>query len=136
MRSELKAPPSKRIPVFLDGAPPEMAEWARLVENRARCEVHLEANPSADSDRMAVSASGGIRISIPLEGLVDFDKERTRVTAEIASLHKEREGLEAKLSNEQFLTRAPEAIVMEKKQQLAAVQARLADAQAALRRLA
>jgi valyl-tRNA synthetase len=82
IRTELKLQPGLRIPVFLAGVSPELQQVIELVEQRARCQVGLEDTMSEDETQgagSAVSSSGAVRIRIPLEGLVDFEKERKRI---------------------------------------------------------
>ncbi|HET6385646.1 MAG TPA: valine--tRNA ligase [Armatimonadota bacterium] len=135
MRSELKVAPGLRIPVFLSNVAENLTGWMEIVENRARCNIEFETNPQeGDSRGSAVSASGSIAIRIPLEGLVDFEKERARLSGEIASLEKEIEGLDRQLSNDQFLTRAPENVVSEKRRRRAELEERLRMAAEALQR--
>ena len=59
-----------------------------------------------------------IEIFIPLEGLVDSDKEKERLTKEIGSLEIYIKGLEGKLSNTNFVQNAPEAVVEGEKSKL------------------
>ncbi|MEE2751689.1 MAG: valine--tRNA ligase [Myxococcota bacterium] len=54
--------------------------------------------------------SGG-RLVIPLDGLVDIDAERARLTSEIEKTSKDVNDLEKRLSNEGFVARAPAQVV-------------------------
>ncbi|MCQ2430270.1 MAG: class I tRNA ligase family protein, partial [Clostridia bacterium] len=69
---------------------------------------------------------------LPLSDLVDFEKERARLGAEIAKLQQEVNRLSAKLSNQGFVAKAPAAVVDGEKAKLAAAQEKLAATQAAL----
>ncbi len=53
----------------------------------------------------------GSEIAVPLEGLIDFDKERARLEKELSKLIGEREGLEKRLSNQDFISRAAADVV-------------------------
>ena len=53
----------------------------------------------------------GAEIEVPLEGLIDFDKERIRLETELAKLQGEREGLERRLANADFVSRAATEVV-------------------------
>ena len=59
----------------------------------------------------AASVVSGTEIYIPLEGLIDLDKERERIQKEIDRLQGFLKGIEKKLSNEQFVSNAPEEVV-------------------------
>ena len=57
--------------------------------------------------------SGGAEIAVPLEGLIDFDKERERLQNQIAKLDTELQRLNGQLSNANFVERAPAEKVQE-----------------------
>ncbi len=61
-------------------------------------------------------------IYIPLEELVDFEKEKQRLEKEKQRLEKELARSKGMLSNEKFLSKAPEAKVQEEKEKLAKYQ--------------
>jgi len=56
---------------------------------------------------------------VPLAGLIDLDKETNRLNSEIADVERELARSQGKLSNEQFLTRAPAEVVEGERQRLA-----------------
>ena len=51
---------------------------------------------------------GGAEAAVPLEGLIDFEKERDRLKNQIAKLTEEKSRLDGQLANESFVKRAPE----------------------------
>ena len=59
--------------------------------------------PKASAKAVTADAS----IAVPLEGLIDFDKERERLHSQIAKLSDERSRLDGQLSNANFVDRAP-----------------------------
>ena len=70
--------------------------------------------------RMVIAAGGdgtvsvvtdNARLFMPMAELVDLDKERERIKKELANAVKQLEGQIAKLANEKFVSRAPEAVV-------------------------
>jgi valyl-tRNA synthetase len=77
---------------------------ARLEELQVVEELEIRKG----SARAVVGAS---EIAIPLEGLVDFEKERARLEKELGKLINEREGLEKRLSNQDFISRAAADVV-------------------------
>ena len=53
----------------------------------------------------------GLRYSLPLQGLVDFEKEKARLSKDAAAAEKERDSLAQRLANPNFTERAkPEAV--------------------------
>jgi len=80
----------------------------------ARAE-RLNLSEILDVPRASAKAvlTGGAEIALPLEGLIDFDKERTRVENQLEKLCQENERLEKQLQNENFVSRAPQEKVEE-----------------------
>ena len=65
--------------------------------------------PKASAKAVTAEAS----IAVPLEGLIDFDKERARLANQIAKLTEEKSRLDAQLANKNFATKAPAEKVAE-----------------------
>ena len=74
-------------------------------------------------------------IVLPLAGVIEFDKERARLDRELGKA-KERDKLERKLDNEQFLARAPAHVVEEQRGRLDEARTAEARLKAALDRIA
>lgn len=87
----------------------EFAIFARLV-NAAPFEVDPNFEPRAGTP-FVVTPLG--EVFLPLEGLVDFAAERERLGKEIARLESELQTVRNKLSNENFVKRAPGPVVEE-----------------------
>ena len=64
---------------------------------------------------MATAVSEGIEIRIPLKGLIDVAEERARLDKAMAKVQKDLEFIVKKLSNEKFVSRAPEAVVQKER---------------------
>jgi valyl-tRNA synthetase len=65
-------------------------------------------------------------IYLPLEGLIDVEAEKIRLTREITKLEQEKTRSEAKLGNESFIARAPAEVVEQEKARLAEWDTKLA----------
>jgi valyl-tRNA synthetase len=114
VRAELNVAPGQLAPIYVADASP-LAEKA-LTQNEAairrlarvseikRAKVRDEANvPVLVKDDM---------LNIGLEGVIDIDAERARLTKGIAAAEKERDSLSARLNNPAFVEKAkPEAVV-------------------------
>ena len=74
----------------------------------------------------------GARISIPMEELVDLEKERARLNKELAACEKEIAALSGKLANEKFVSKAPANVVEAERQKLQKAQERLGKIQESL----
>src|SRR5262249_26085758 len=65
-----------------------------------------------DATRGAARAvTTGAEIAVPLEGLIDFDKERTRLGKELGKMSNELARVEKRLSNDDFIARAAAEVV-------------------------
>ena len=73
---------------------------------------------------------------LPLEGLVDVDAERTRISKELDKITKEITKSNAKLSNASFVDRAPAAVVDQERARLAEWESKKAQLETMLQALA
>lgn len=69
----------------------------------------------------------GINVYIPLEGLIDTEKEKIKIEKEITSIEKFIAGLKSRLENKEFVSKAPEQIIAQQKETLAKKEAGLAE---------
>ena len=76
----------------------------------------------------ALAVAGGFEIFLPLEGLIDIEKEKARLAKEIVLAGQEVERTNAKLQNENFVKRAPET-------EIEKIKARLSDAQTKIEKI-
>lgn len=120
IRAEVDTPMSKEITLLIQAKNDEIVE--ELKNERAYLERFC--NPSElviatelDVPEKAMSAVvTGAEIFLPLEGLIDFDKEIERLEKELDKWTKEVDRVQKKLANKGFVTKAPEKIVAEEKQ--------------------
>ena len=81
-----------------------------IIEAMTRAQVSVvDAAPSILAAHHLLGNGG--ELIIPLADLVDLDRERARLSAEIDSLDKAHGALESRLGNEKFTARAPAALV-------------------------
>ena len=59
---------------------------------------------------------GGVEVYVPLEGLIDIDKEIARLRKEQQALEKEVQRAATKLQNENFLAKAPAQVVAKERE--------------------
>ncbi|MEL6705779.1 MAG: hypothetical protein AAFP15_16045 [Bacteroidota bacterium] len=69
-------------------------------------------------------------VFVPLTGMINLEQERARLTKEIEQKKGFLKGVEKKLSNENFVSRAPEAIVEKERQKAADARAEIAKLEA------
>ncbi len=138
MRAEMNVPPGTRAPILLrDAAPATLARaarWGEAIGRLARAETvrALEGPLPRDAAQAVLEEA---TIVVPLAGLIDLDAERTRLGRERAKAETEAKKMAAKLANADFIARAPEDVVAENRERLAAAEAEAARLGAALARI-
>jgi valyl-tRNA synthetase len=96
----------------------------------------LEVVPRLQGSKLVAQAvAAGCALEVPLEGLVDRDAERARLTRELEKVRKETDGLDRKLTNENFVKNAPASVVEENRKRLKDYQDQAAKLTSALERL-
>jgi valyl-tRNA synthetase len=110
-RTELNVPPGARLTAYVRDAGPEttarLAAQGAVIARLARIDI-AEGAASGGALQVVVDEATFV---LPLEGVIDLDAERTRLTKAIAAAEKERDGLAGRLNNPSFVERAkPEAV--------------------------
>ncbi|KPQ00785.1 MAG: valyl-tRNA synthetase ValS [Bacteroidetes bacterium HLUCCA01] len=122
IRAEAGIAPGKPIEARIATHSPQLSE---LVEKEQWILSKLQKLSSLtiapDVEKPGLSASavvGGMELFVPMEGLIDLDKERQRILREIERFEGFRKGVEAKLNNQNFVARAPGDVVQNEKNKL------------------
>jgi valyl-tRNA synthetase len=140
LRSEYEVNPSKeiRLTVFTDDnnlttlvqkSGPLISALIRLKE------LTVEPMSAPRPAGSATAVTEAAELLVPLKGIIDIDSERTRLTKEQGKISKQIAGSEKKLSNEKFLSRAPEDVVAKEKAKIEEARTRLVKIDEALARL-
>ncbi|WP_369602965.1 valine--tRNA ligase [Hahella sp. SMD15-11] len=122
IRGEMNIPPSRTIPVlFSEGSESDRARHAEndtFLRKLARIEsiewVEADQAPAA-----AVQVVNGLKVMVPLAGLIDVEAELARLDKEIQKLEKECQRLSGKLGNEKFVSKAPAEVVEKEREKFA-----------------
>ncbi|WBW99738.1 valine--tRNA ligase [Oceanirhabdus sp. W0125-5] len=119
VRAEMNVPNSRKAKLFIlatEGA--EAFEGGKIYfEKLASASEVILINAKEEAPENAVAAvTKGAEIFMPILDLVDVEKEIERLNKEKEKLAKEIERVEKKLSNERFVSKAPEAVVNEEKE--------------------
>ena len=96
--------------------------------------IICETDPEGHENMVCV-VTNDAKLYIPLEELIDFEKELARLEKEKANCLKQIAMLEGKLSNEAFVSRAPEKVVAEQREKLEKNRALLAQLEESEKRL-
>ncbi|CTP91574.1 valine--tRNA ligase [Xanthomonas translucens pv. arrhenatheri] len=123
VRSELNVPPSRLVPLLLQGGHAEDRAQVERFASQLKFLLRLEAiqwlDAAQDAPPAAAAIVGELRLLVPLEGLVDLDAERTRLDKEIKRVDAEIGKCNGKLGNATFVQNAPAAVVEQERARLA-----------------
>ena len=112
-RAEMNVPPSKKAELQILTSKPEIfTEGEGFMQRLAYADkvIILDKEP-ANLDGMVCCATSIAKLYIPMGQLVDVSKELERISKELEKAQKNLDSLEGKLNNENFTSRAPEAVV-------------------------
>jgi valyl-tRNA synthetase len=129
IRGEMGIPPAKRVDIVLDMPDSEEGEIVRQnmahIQTLARAESVQVAAKVPKPEASATAVFGENQVHVLLKGLLDFQEEQRRLSKEIKKIEKDMAVAERKLSNKQFMDKAPEEIVEKVKEKVASMQVRL-----------
>src|ERR1043166_1345893 len=138
VRSEMNVPPSAKIALVLKDACTETR--TRLERNR---DVILTLARLASADIADAVPPGSAQFvlgeaiaALPLGDVIDFARERARLEKELQKAEAEIARFDAKLANEQFVSRAPEEVLIEQREKRAEASALASRLKEAVARLA
>lgn len=123
IRAEVNTPMSKKVPLFISAK--DAATVAVLEANKAYLEKFC--NPDTLTIGEGLDAPGqsmtavitGAQVFLPLVGLINLEEEIARLEKELEKWAKEVKLVTGKLSNEKFVSKAPEALVNVEREKLA-----------------
>ncbi len=112
-RSELNVPPSKKAKVLiLTEKKDTFNAGAGFFPKLAYASgIELIGSVPADASKMASVVTGDAQLYMPMGDLIDFDKERERLTKEKAKVEDDIAFVMKKLGNPKFVDKAPEKVV-------------------------
>jgi valyl-tRNA synthetase len=129
LRKEYGVPEGAEVDVALTGTPASFKQALAAEDSSIR---RLARVGSIDTDPGEAHGSGahavlrnGTEVFVPLEGVVDLEKERERLEGEIDRLAGQLKGVRSKLENPNFLQRAPEDVVAREREKEASFQEQL-----------
>ena len=137
LRTDMDVPPSKKAAIHIvsdnadvraifDEITPIFATLAGATD------VIVQADKLGIGSDAVSAVIPDATLFVPLEDLVDFEKEKERLTKEKEKLEKELARSRGMLSNEKFMSKAPEAKVAEEREKLAKYEQMMAQVEARL----
>jgi valyl-tRNA synthetase len=123
IRHEMNVPMSKKaqlIAVTADASKANVLQAAEpLLKALAACSaLTVQEDKNGISDDAASVALENAQLYIPLEELIDIQKEIERLAKEKENLEKELKRVSGKLSNEGFMAKAPANVIAEERAKL------------------
>lgn len=126
-RAEMNVPPSKKTTLHIVTENPDVFRQGKGFISRLAYadDVQVESQaPDGFADMVSV-VTHDAKVYIPLNQLVDMAKERERIAKEMEDAKRAISCYSAKLANENFVSRAPEAVVNAERTKLAKAEALL-----------
>ena len=118
-RAEMNVPPSKKAKLYAVTKYKDTFLRAEKILIKLASVSELILTDSYDSDDAVMIATDAGRLYIPLSEVIDFEKERARLNAEMKKNDSEIERIEKKLANEGFVAKAPAQVIEGERAKLA-----------------
>ena len=136
-RAEMNVPPSKKSTLYVVSDKGEIFRQGEgfICRLAYADKVIICENDPEGHENMVCVVTNEAKLYIPLEELIDFEKELARLEKEKANCLKQIAMFEGKLSNEAFVSRAPEKVVAEQREKLEKNRALLAQLEESEKRL-
>ena len=126
IRGEMNISPGRAIPlIFKDGNQSDrdnLEQSKQLLSKLANIESINWLDEGEKAPMSSTALVGDLEILVPMAGLIDVEAEVERLDREITKLETEMSKITGKLSNENFVNRAPEEVVRKEKNRLSEVE--------------
>ena len=110
-RAEMNVPPSKKAKVYIATAHKATFEQGGVFMQRLASASEVEVADSFELDGAVCIVTQDAKIYIPMGELVDFEAEKARLKKELDAVQKDLDFVNNKLSNENFVAKAPANVV-------------------------
>ena len=110
-RAEMNVAPSKKAKVYIATAYADTFAKAGIFMQRLASASEVEVGDSFTIDGAVSIVTADATIYIPMGDLVDFEAEKARLQKELDAVRKDLEFVNNKLSNENFVAKAPANVV-------------------------
>lgn len=138
IRSEVNTPLSKKIKIFIKAKDETILQTLNnntaYIERFCNPEELIIGIDISAPDKAMTAVVTGAELFLPLEGLINIEEELARLQKELDKWNQEVERVQKKLSNEKFISKAPQKVVDEERakekdylEKQAAVSARISE---------
>ena len=122
IRGEMDISPNKPLSVLLKNAGAEderrLAATQNVLTKLAKLESLTPLSVDEQAPACATALVGEMELMIPMAGLIDKDAELARINKAIEKIEKDMARTSGKLSNENFVSKAPEAVIAKEQAKL------------------
>lgn len=130
IRGEMDISPSKELPVLLknvnDNDQRRLNENEQFLSSLAKLESITVLAENEQGPASASAVVGDLSVLIPMAGLIDKEAELARLDKAIEKLEKDATKTRGKLNNENFVSKAPAAVIEKEKAKLSEAESALA----------
>ena len=116
LRQQVDIPPSKHASIHIS-APTQKTNQLNQYQDIINRLCNVTISESSQSDNTVSSVVDDVTIELPLDGLIDIEKEKKRINSQLTKLNDALSRVNSKLSNDGFLSQAPEPVISKIKQQ-------------------
>jgi valyl-tRNA synthetase len=138
IRAERKVDVKRQVKVLVsapESLVPALKSQQAVMAALAKMEIAQLGSGLSAPKGAAAQLAGPTQVFVPMEGLLDLDVERARLTAEAAKLRGLLEGQHRKLANEAFVAKAPAALVAQERAKVAELEAAIAKLESSAKEL-
>ncbi len=125
-RTEMNVPPSVKAKLLIETSESELFMSCTAFFEKLASASSVEAGTSVAHENCANAVTDAARIFIPMDELVDKEKELARLEKEKAKVQKDIDFLSGKLNNQGFIAKAPEKLIEAEKAKLAVAEEKMA----------
>lgn len=125
-RTAMNVPPSKKAKIYIETADKEIFSSCEMFFEKLASASGIEVGEKFDMPDAVTVVTDSARAFIPMDELVDKEKELARLLKEKEKAQKDIDFLSGKLNNQGFLAKAPEKLVEAEKAKLAKAEDKMA----------
>ncbi|HEY0047659.1 MAG TPA: valine--tRNA ligase [Pyrinomonadaceae bacterium] len=129
IRAEMNIKPSDKILLLVSAGGKLQKIFAeneaQILKLARASELRISENAQIPKASARAVLTGGAELALPLEGLIDFQKETERLENQLNKLETENERLQKQLSNQNFVEKAPAEKVQEIRDRAAEIETQM-----------